>query len=100
MWHVESGCGKHPITNQQSAILWLIIIWHQLCEVNSAMSSFYCNSDCLCLILTLQKAFVKEQSETFTGGKAVESSLKAYYKEFKKVRKVESVCAQCSWQIN
>ncbi|KAI0218800.1 Guanine nucleotide-binding protein-like 3 [Lamellibrachia satsuma] len=32
-----------------------------------------------------KKAFVKEQSETFTGGKAVESSLKAYYKEFKKV---------------
>ncbi|KAK2188704.1 hypothetical protein NP493_124g01011 [Ridgeia piscesae] len=32
-----------------------------------------------------QKAFVKEQSDTFSGGKAVESSLKAYYKEFKKV---------------
>ena len=56
------------------------------------MLSFYCDSDWLCLILMLQKSFVKEQSETFTGGKAVESSLKAYYKEFKKVRKVESMC--------
>ena len=39
----------------------------------------------VCLIIMFQKAFTKEQSEKFSGGKAVESSLKAYYKEFKKV---------------
>ncbi len=32
-----------------------------------------------------KKAFVQEQSKEYTGGKSVETSLKAYYKEFRKV---------------
>ena len=32
-----------------------------------------------------KQAFVQEHSKEYTGGKAVESSLKAYYKEFRKV---------------
>ena len=32
-----------------------------------------------------QNAFVAEKSVEHTGGKAIETSLKAYYKEFRKV---------------
>ena len=38
-------------------------------------------------INVLQKASAKPTSSAFTGGKAVESSLKTFYKEFRKVRK-------------
>lgn len=44
------------------------------------MTDAYCN-----LSVYYQAEFVKDQSVEYTGGKSVENSLKAYYREVKKV---------------
>ena len=52
------------------------------------------------LYFIFQTGHVKNKDQSYTGGKTVESSLKAYYKEFKKVIPVVSislVCDHCRW---
>ena len=52
------------------------------------------------LYFIFQTGHVKNKDQSYTGGKTVESSLKAYYKEFKKVMPVVSislVCDHCRW---